>query len=201
MEDEDKVFSFTPIDISFYVEGQVATARMIDYYDEISIYSKYLTDESIYENDDVGYEYIFTCADSNYDVFRIIDYGYAEPNMWYDVTVWQENEDYQDDEVKAEIREFNDNFYQRAYNLVEEQRMIAQNHPEKFYIVLIKPHTGILSKSESINDQWVYDYSNAVGEGSLQPVLVVTTSAISIFTISISNFIMRLTSFLCKVKS
>ena len=162
MEGDDKVFSFTPIDISFYVEGQVATSRMIDYYDEISIYSKYLTDESIYENDDVGYENIFTCADSNYDVFRIIDYGYAEPNMWYDVTVWQENEDYQDDEVKAEIREFNDNFYQQAYDLVEEQRMIAQNHPEKFYIVLIKPRTGILSKSESINDQWVYDYSNAV---------------------------------------
>ena len=87
MNTEEKDFMFSPSEIYFYFNDSGASVKLIDIADKVSIYTKYLTDESIYEKNDIGRKNIFTLVETNYDLFDIIDYGYLEDNFWYDVTV------------------------------------------------------------------------------------------------------------------
>ena len=135
---------------------------MIDHYDEISIYSKYLTEESIYENDDIGYEDIFTCADCSYEPFEIIDYGYGEENLWYDLTVWKLYDSEIDEERLEKVIAVNKQVQDEIYELVEEYKDKARNNKDKFYIVMAKPGYYVVSASEYIDGQWDYEYSDTM---------------------------------------
>ena len=162
MEDDVKDFSFTPSEICFYTDKRMASAKMIDHYDEISIYSKYLTEESIYENDDIGYEDIFTCADCSYEPFEIIDYGYGEENLWYDLTVWKLYDSEIDEERLEKVIAVNKQVQEEIYEIVEEYKDKARNNKDKFYIVMAKPGYYVVSASEYIDGQWNYEYSDTM---------------------------------------
>lgn len=161
MDNEDKVFSFTPSEICFYYEDYVACAKMVDIYDKISIYSKYLTDESLYIRDDIGYKNIFTCATGTYDAFEKIEYEYLGDNFWYDLTVW--NSFYEDDIENERLDKFNklkENVYTEIYGKIDEYREIAKNNPNKFYIILSKPNVDMYFNSKRIDNRWINTYSN-----------------------------------------
>ena len=160
MESDNQDFSFSPAEINFYYKDYVASVRMIDIADSISIYSKYMTDESIFEKDGIGYDNIFTCADTQYGAFDLIDYGYLEPNFWFDVTagqLWTEGIDAEKLEV---FNAFKSEMYEVAYDKVEEYRGIAKDNPDTFYILLVKPNISLYMDQEYNNGEWTYTVSN-----------------------------------------
>lgn len=161
MDSEDKVFSFTPAEICFYYKDFVASVKMVDIYDKVSIYSKYLMDDSIFIRDDIGYKDIITGASGVYDGFEKIEYDYLEDNFWYDLTVWRGYpEEVIDEEKLKKFNRLKENVYAEIYQKIGEYREIAKNNPDKFYILLSKPSVNIYYNSEHIDNHWVTTYSN-----------------------------------------
>lgn len=163
MDEEEKEFMFSPSTIYIYFKNYGANVKLIDIADTISIYTKYLTDESIYERNDIGRKNIFTLVETNYDIFKNIEYGYLENNMWYDVTfggLYLPDETISEDKLmKYELLEnkiFND-----TRSKIEEIRIKAQNNPDKFYMIFTKPVLQIFKESiYDENNGWIYTYSN-----------------------------------------
>lgn len=162
LESNEKLFVFNPSDIAFYnKDGSLATIKMVDIADKVSIYSKYLTEKSLFERNDIGYKNLFTCANGSYNVFEKIDYGYLEDNYWYDVTVWA---DYKPEEVDKEKQDkfnsFKEKNYEDVYAKVYEYQEIANKNPDKFYILFSKPTINMYSDSKYENGKWSYTYSD-----------------------------------------
>lgn len=161
LSSEDKLFAFSPSEISFYYGDYMASVKMVDIADDVVLYSKYLTKDSLYTKDDIGYKNLFTCANGSYDIFEKIQYGYLEENFWYDVTVWQ---DYQPEEIDSEkwepFEDFKEKIYKEVDEKIAEYREIAKKNPEKFYILLSKPNVQMYSDSEYVDGKWRYTYSD-----------------------------------------
>lgn len=147
LSSEEKLFAFSPSQIYLYYKDYTAYIKMIDVADKISIYTKYLTDESIFIRDDIGFENIFTCVDAgSYDLFDIIKYGYLEDNLWYDIS----NSDcYLPEDMVSENKfiEIKDNLYNQISNEIEAYREIARNNSDKFYIIISKPQINVEDKN------------------------------------------------------
>lgn len=157
----DEDFAFSPSEIYFYEGDYTADVSMIDIYDKITVYSKYLTGKSLYTGEYEGFKNLFTCSDGNYDTFDKIEYGYMGENLWYDITMWKEYIDEDFDKSKAEkLSRFREDVYRREYDAFEEYKLTAQKNPDKFYIVLIKPHVTMYAHSNYENDEWVCSYSD-----------------------------------------
>ncbi len=164
MESDNKKFAFTPVSILFYSGDSMADALMIDYYDIITIYSKYLTDEDIYTGEYENFKNLFTCSPCQYDIFEQIEYGYIEDNMWYDFTagydyIPQNGEGF--DEKKVEqYTELKESMYEKFHALIDDYRKTAQNNPDTFYMVLFKPNSNLYISSEYENRTWYNTFSN-----------------------------------------
>ncbi len=149
MNGEEQIFSFTPGEICFYFEDYVASVKMIDYAQDIVIYSKYMQKESIFAEDGIGFDNIFTCATSQYDTFDKIEYGYLEENLWYDITLWKSwfEEDFPK-EKKQKYKLLEEEIYSRVAAEAEELRKTAKENPDRFYIFLAKPTLNIYYYTE-----------------------------------------------------
>lgn len=162
MGSDEKLFVFSPSDIALYnKDGSMATVKMVDIADKVSIYYKYLTESSLFTQDDIGYKNLFTCANGSYDVFEKIDYGYLEDNYWYDVTAWGGYQEENIDEKKQEkFIAFKKQIYNQIYTKVYEYQEIAKKNPNKFYILLSKPTINMYSDSKYENGEWTFTYSD-----------------------------------------
>lgn len=161
MAEEDKQFAFSPSGIYLYQNNNFAEIKMLDYAEDIAIYSRYMTKESIFTSEYEGYKNIFTCADTQYDLFDIIEYGYIEDNLWYDFTVGETYIPYDNPPEDARLAKF-EVFRQKAIEQectnLETFRETAKANPDKFYIVLSKPSFHMDNDFEYENGQWHYTY-------------------------------------------
>lgn len=154
LSSEEQSFVFSPSEIYFnYDSDYSATLRMVDVADQIAIYSRYMTEESLFTRDDIGYKNIFTCADGQYSAFKKIEYGYLEPNFWYDITIWNtylEN-DFTGEKLERYLA-LEEEFYASMEQKVEEYRIIAKNNPDKFYMLFLKPTAHVYYWSGGYSD-------------------------------------------------
>lgn len=157
---EEKVFAFSPTEIFFYYQDTVASVKMQDIADQVTIYSKYVTQDSLYTRNDIGKKDIFTCVDLHEDNFRILEFGYLEENLWYDVTVWKDSlEDELELQELEQYRNFENGIYSKVYEKIEAYRKIAKENPDRFYIFLAKPYVYLEGEAAWIGDSWEVTYS------------------------------------------
>lgn len=151
MESEEHSFMFTPSEISFYYKNYVATLRMVDEADQIAVYSRFLTEESIFARDDIGFKNAFTCAETQYyDAFRRIEYGYLEPNFWYDITIWNSYLENQLEEERLErYYAVEEKCMVLVEQTVEEYRELAKQNPDTFYMLFFKPSAYVYYSSDA----------------------------------------------------
>lgn len=158
---ENKAFSFSPSAIYLYPGNHFAEVKMADHADDISIYSKYMTEESIFTGEYEGYKNIFTCADTQYDLFDVIEYGYLEDNLWYDFTVGKTYIPFDDpptDDRREKFEAFVEQATEKEHSKLNAFRETAKANPDKFYIVLIKPSFHMNTDSFYTNGKWHYTY-------------------------------------------
>lgn len=162
MAEEDKNFSFSPAGIFLYSPtNNFAEIKMLDHADDIAIYSKYMTKDSIFTGEYEGFKGAFTCTDIQYDFFDIIEYGYLENNLWYDFTT---NEPYipydgpPEEERLAKFQAFYESAVEKEYAKIEEYRNLAKANPDKFYIVFLKPSASMDFDSDYDDGKWYYTY-------------------------------------------
>lgn len=164
MESDSKEFAFSPVDIYFYSGDITANARMIDYCDSITIYSKYLTEDELYTGEYDNFKNLLACSDANYDRFEQVEYGYIEDNMWYDFTVIKDyiprNEEGFDEEKFEQYTKFKETKCKEFYELIDDYRKIARNNPETFYMVLFNPNFNLYMDSRYENGKWYNSFSN-----------------------------------------
>ena len=162
MAKEDKDFAFSPAGIYLYSgDNHFGEIKMLDYAEDIVIYSKYLTDESIFTGEYEGYKNIFTCADTQYDIFDVIEYGYMEDNLWYDFTVGSTYIPFDDPPEDKRREKFEALCHQATEDeraKLDAYRTMAQENPDKFYIVLSKPSFNMELDSSYDNGSWHYTY-------------------------------------------
>lgn len=160
LNSDNKQFAFTPARIYFYSGDFSADVSMMDIPDKVCIYSKYMTEESIFTGEFEGYKNIFTCADSRYDLFDMIEYGLVGDNLWYDITAWMGYGENPDSDKAALFESFKEEIYQSTYETLEEYKTIAKDNPDKFYILLVKPSVNAFVDSEYTNGEWITQYSD-----------------------------------------
>ena len=154
-ESEEKEFAFTPSEIYFYYKDYVASVKMLDIADDVSLYSKYLTEESLYDRDDIGREDIFTCVNIPESAFEIFEYGYLADNLWYDVSVREEYlSDVIDKRQLKEYADFKEDIYGEVFDEIENYQEIAEQNPDCFYILLAKPTISMEIESEWTGEMW-----------------------------------------------
>ncbi len=151
MNREDKKFYFTPTEICMEVQENTdkfylkyVSTKMEDAADDIVIYNKYLTKESLYLNSDVGIKNVWTCADLYTSGYY--ETGFAEDNLYYEIFLNAQYESGPDYPYKESLQILKDRDIEKANKILEEYKQIARNNPDKFYIATVE------------SDVW-YDYN------------------------------------------
>jgi len=161
MESKEKKFTFSPSRAFLYYGDYSAEIDFLENADNVVIYSKYMTGD-IFERDDIGFKGAFTCSEIYYEPFGVIEYGYAEDNLWYDITAWQVYIEPECPADKAEaFVEFKDNLLEELKSNAEKYREKAKQNPDKMYIVLDKPNLSMYRPSFRVDDRYVTEYTNA----------------------------------------
>ncbi len=162
--DPNPQFYFSPTRLYFSQDDVSASVKFIEIAEDVAIYEKFLTEESLFTRDDVGFKNLFTCSLGNYEMFDLIEYGYAAENLWYDVTMWdyalmQESLPEDSHDALLNIKE---KTIQHCYDMVEEYKTLAAEHPDKGYILLLRPGYDLLSIQHYHAEGWHTQYSEAV---------------------------------------
>lgn len=130
MSRDKKDFEIHPYRIYFYYNELSSWVDMIDIADSVAIYDRYITEESLFADDNIGKKNIVNCASDNFNGWLNIEYGYLQNNLWYDITIHEDMifETVSDSFVKT-IRD-------EQYAGLDEYIETAKNNPDKFYVVL-----------------------------------------------------------------
>lgn len=156
MEEEEKVFYFGSTFLYFKFGKISRYVKLKKIADKVSIYDKYVTEESIFERDDIGRKNIINIATNSYDNFDIVDYGYIGDNLWYDITAYSYvNMDDEKVEEKKRVEDYIQKRINVAYEKLEEHKETVKSNQDTFYIFFV-------SFNLSASYEWDYDDN---GEG------------------------------------
>lgn len=137
MNSSRKEFFFTPQMI--YLKNGNYSVDFSDIADSIVIYDKYLTEESLYEVDNIGLKNLFTCASSCGEYVQYQDYNMYGDNLFYDIVIAKGGfalNRINEQNLKETIYELQKT---KAYEKLNEYKEIAKQNPDEFYVVIIRP--------------------------------------------------------------
>ena len=171
MGQEDKKFFFTPTEI-YFVYGDDCTARvdMAEHAADITVYHKYLSEESLFERDDIGYKNIFTCVHipEGYDVR---EFGFAEENFWFDFAY--DGVYFPDGTAQEDIdgvTAFGEQKLDEVRSQIEAMRQEAIANPDTMYIFMAEPYVNPITQSDySDEDGWRVTYFSKAAEYGVHP--------------------------------
>ena len=132
-------FYYTPKNINiFYGEEQCISINMGDFADYIAIYSRYVSDESLYESNDIGIKNIYTLTRRYNDVYYYTNYQ-NEDNYFIDISIDYQSTD--SDELAKKIVE--DKIAAIEAEIEKVKQKVSEN-PNNFYILnyYISIYTG-----------------------------------------------------------
>lgn len=164
MQAENPAFTFTPADVFFYSGEYSAEVSFMDIYEQVSIYERFLTENSIFADDNIGFDNIFTCADATqFRHFKHMDFGTKGENLWYDVSMMS---DWLPTDLTpaqlAQVDAASQALFTEIYADLDIRAQEAAAHPDTFYILLYKPGYNVLSRSKYVNNTWLYTPAHAM---------------------------------------
>ena len=131
----DKInqFYFTTSDIIIIMEDISIDIPMIDWSNYIAIYNKYLSTESLFENDDIGYNNLYTLTTRQKDSYYYYTNYQNESNYFIDIFFeWQEDNasEFEKQLVASKIKEIEEE--------ISNLKVIANKNTQNFYIMNYK---------------------------------------------------------------
>lgn len=81
-----KEFYYTPKDISIIIDDEIINVDMEKYSEYIAIYNRYISEESLYENNEIGMKKIYTLSKRYNNLFYYQNYQ-KENNYFVDITI------------------------------------------------------------------------------------------------------------------
>ena len=134
-----KEFIYTPQDIILYYDyNQSITISMEDYYNYIAIYNRYLSDELLFEYNNMGIKNIYNLSSRYSDIFYYQNYQ-KEDNYFIDISIDFQSE-YSDEFAKKLTQEKIDAIEEE----IEKVKQKIKENPNNFYILnyYINIYTG-----------------------------------------------------------
>lgn len=132
-------FTYTPMGINiYYKENQTIYINMADFAEYIAIYNRYLSNESLFESNDIGIKKIYTLSRRYNNVYYYTNYQ-NEKNYFIDISIdFQSTED---DEFAKKIVE---NKIVEIEQEIEKVKQKVNENPDDFYILnyYISVYTG-----------------------------------------------------------
>lgn len=129
-----------------------------DIADMVTIYDKYLTDESIYEFQNVGAKNLWTCS-TEIPSFYKPEYGFATENLYYEISTYEVDimkvREFVDEYNLELIDKVRNNAIRLAKEKLEEYKKIAIKNPQKFYTL----HFSLNYLEHEILDEKTTEYS------------------------------------------
>lgn len=132
-------FSYNPMNINvFYEKDKMFSISMEDYAKYIAIYNRYISQESLFEKEDIAIKNIYTLSRRYNNVYYYTNYQ-NESNFFIDISIdFQSTED---DEFAKKIVE--EKIYEIEKEIENVKRKVSEN-PNNFYILnyYISIYTG-----------------------------------------------------------
>lgn len=131
----DKInqFYFTTSDIIIIMDDISIDIPMIDWSNYIVIYNKYLSTESLFENDDIGYNNLYTLTTRQKDSYYYYTNYQNESNYFIDIFFeWQEDNasEFEKQLVASKIKEIEEE--------ISNLKVLANKNTQNFYIMNYK---------------------------------------------------------------
>ena len=164
LNDENKQFYFSPANLEIKQDSHAASIYLKEIADCVVIYDKYLTENSIFEKDDIGSKSLITCSfEKNNGDYK--ETRYESNNLFYDIYT----RNYYEYNYKV-----NDYAIQKQKDLlnslkskVNEYKEIASNNPDKAYFLFLVGDYENGSSQLLTNDPETGKYSNQDYNNSL----------------------------------
>lgn len=123
-------FSYTPRYVNmFYDDNQVISIDMKEFSEYIAIYNRYLNEESLFENDDIGIDNIYTLAKRYQGVYYYQNYQ-NEDNYYIDISI-----DFQSTEEDEFAKQIAQNKIDEIEKEIENVKQKVSENPNNFYIL------------------------------------------------------------------
>ena len=123
-------FTYTPRSITiFYGKNQIITIDMEKYAEYIAIYSRYLCKESLFENDDVGINNIYTLSRRYSGIYYYENYQ-KEKNYFVDISI-----DFQSAAADEFAKKLVENKITEIEDEIEKVKQLVAQNPNNFYIL------------------------------------------------------------------
>ena len=137
-----KEFSYTPLHINlYYKDDQILTFNMKDFAEYIAIYNRYLTEESLYETDNIGIKNIYTLTRRFNNVYYYTNYQ-NEENYFIDISI-----DFQSADTDEFAKQLIKDKIVDIEKEIEKVKQKVSQAPNKFYI--LNYHISVYTGEES----------------------------------------------------
>lgn len=144
-------FSYTPMSINFfYKEKQIVSINMADFAEYIAIYNRYLSKESLFENNDIGEDNLYTLTRRYSDIYYYINYQ-KEDNYFIDISIDFQSTD-TDQFAKKIVQEKIEAIEKEIENI---KRKVIEN-PNNFYV--LNYHISVYTGEEWSTNQTLTNY-------------------------------------------
>lgn len=164
MNDAKKEFVFTPTRIHILVNEDTYLYSYYLYFkdiaDDVVIYDKYVTEESLYETNDIGLKNLWTCSKPLSSFY--MNYGFLEENFYYDISLrdfyayYIESTDYP---FKKSLEKIQTKLIEDCKDKLEGYREIAKKNPDKFFVLSIDWNSSLGGKPyNTLIPTQIYEY-------------------------------------------
>ena len=167
-------FWYTPRNINvLYKENQMISIDMKDFAEYIAIYSRYLSENSLYVNDNIGIKDIYTLANRHKDIYYYENYQNRD-NYFIEISINFQSED--NDEFAKKITQDKIKAIEEEIQKVKQK---AVENSNKFYILNyhISIYTGQeWSTKQVLTNCWEYGNSYEMSvhdfEENIEPIII-----------------------------
>ena len=132
-------FSYSPMQINlFYKENEIVSIKMEDFAEYIAIYNRFLSEQSLFENEDIGEKNLYTLTRRYNDIYYYTNYQ-KEANYFIDISIDFQSID-NDEFAKKVVQQKIDGIEKEIENIKQEVLKNSNN----FYILnyYISIYTG-----------------------------------------------------------
>ncbi len=129
MNGAKKIFAFSHNKIDVIIGNDIIQINMPDFYENIAIYKRYLSNDNLYENDKQSQEmFVFSERYFDYSFYHKVEE--LQENLYVDIALYDHSDDKNEDKQNTSVEEME--------NLLKKVKNLASENQDKAYIFYYK---------------------------------------------------------------
>ena len=148
-------FYYSPRQLYIIYDTNIISVDFQEYYKYITIYNKYLSNENLYENNNIGLKNLYTLSERYTDIFYYEKYE-NEKNYLIDISI-----DFQEDIATSFEKELVNNKIKEIEKEIQKVKETAQQESNEFYVLnyAISVYSSYIYNEDSIEQTPLIQYN------------------------------------------